>query len=85
MKKITPIEFKIKLEMAQAKEWSFKNAKVALKEGYNVNRNNATITELKNTYGLTVSDAENLATSWKYSGLVQLSKVCGLEQIIFIE
>lgn len=82
---MTPLEFKTKLEITQAKEWGYKSIKLANKDGYNVTRLNATIHELMKTYNVSRHQAECIADNWNSNGLIQRVRVCELDQIIFIE
>jgi len=82
--KMTPLEFKSKLEISQAKEWGYKSVKSAMKSGYNVTRLNATLQELMDTYNISRHQAECIADNWKSNGLIQRVRVCNLDQIVFI-
>ena len=82
--KMTPLEFKNKLEISQAKECGFKSVNSAIKSGYNITRLNATLQELMDTYNISRPQAERIADNWKFNGLIQRNRVCNLDQIVFI-
>jgi hypothetical protein len=81
---ITPNKLKKQLELNQAKDWGYKSISLANKDGYDVTRNNCTLSEFKLAFNLSEVEARNILNEWKHNNKVNYTNCCGLDQIIFI-
>jgi len=78
--------FKNQINTLQAKQWGYKNIKEALADGmYGVLRVSISLDDMKDFLKISESDAMEIVYNWKDKGEVTFSRVCGLNEIYFLD